>query len=89
MIVRSADLRSWLAFTGIRDPEEAAGEISRLVQRLDDASDALNYVLRTVSGCPAEDTEELLRVARRAVAEAIDDLHDVAAALRRTGPDAA
>ena len=88
-MIRTADLRSWLIFTGSRNFEDAAGEVIRLVQRLDDASDALHYVLHNVAGCPSDNTEELLRVARTAVAEAIDDLQHVAAALRRNGPDAA
>lgn len=88
-MMRSADLRSWLLFTGSRDPADAASEVTRLVQRLDEATDEVNYVLRALSGCPAANTEELLRVVRTALAEGIDELQDVAATLRRTDPDAA
>ncbi|TIC86368.1 hypothetical protein [Nocardioides sp. GY 10127] len=87
---RAGAPREWLMFTGIRNSEDAAAELIRLVKRIDEAGDLVQYVLRNLAGCPSDDTEEMLRVARSAINEAIENLQGAAGELRRCpDPDVA
>lgn len=70
--------REWHMVLGTRDAESAAAELGRLVSRMDDAFDCLNYVLRLVAGSPDVDMEETLRVARTSTNEALEVLQKVA-----------
>ncbi len=75
--------REWHMFLGTRDSDSASAELTRLVQRLDDAFDSVNYVVRLITGSPSAAAEENLRVARTAINESTDHLQDVANAFRR------
>ena len=81
--------REWHLFLGTRDSDGAASELMRLVQRLDDAFDIVNYVLLRVSGSPSADSEENLRVARMALNEGSGYFEDLANEFRRHDTDVA
>ena len=79
----------WVKFLDVRDSEDAAGEIRRMIGRLDESSDELTGVLNVLSGSPSGDVEEVLRVSRTAAHEAIGLLSGVITRLRLGDPDAA
>ncbi|RHW25820.1 hypothetical protein D0Z08_17440 [Nocardioides immobilis] len=79
----------WIHFLDARDAVDAISELTRMVQRLDDASDEVTGVLYTLSGSPSCDVEEILRVARAATYEAIGLLSSVITRIRLDNPDAA
>lgn len=81
--------RTWLSYLGSPTAAEAADEVTRLVKRLDEAYDAVSYVLTVVSGGPAPDVEEDLRVSRLALEEGMQTLHVAAQVLRSIDPTAA
>lgn len=79
---RHGRVAEWYRFFGVRSPEEAAGELHRLVVRLDDTYDQLAYVTKILAGSPSVDAEEELRMARTAVNEVISLL---SSALQQAG----
>jgi len=81
-------VRQWYLFLGTRSCEDASSEVRRMIHRLDDASDAVNYILRLVAGCPAQDVEETLRVARTSIDEAISHLNQAVYEIRLGDPAA-
>ena len=81
--------REWYLFLGTRSREDASSEVRRMIHRLDDASDAVNFTLRVLAGCPAEDVEEILRIARTSLDEAISQLNQAVYEIRLGDPDVA
>lgn len=81
--------REWHMFLGVREPDAASAEVTRLLHRVDDAFDALNYVLRALAGCPDGELEDSLRIGRKTLDESIAALQEAAAQLRRDDHDAA
>lgn len=81
--------REWFLFLGTRSGADAANEVRRLVDRLEDANDTVNYALRLLTGSPGEEIEEVLRVARRSISEGISELAQVVLEIRLGDPDAA
>ena len=79
----------WIHFLDTRAPEDAVSELRRMIGRLDDSSDELTGVLNYLSGSPAGDVEEVLRVSRTATHEAIGLLNRVITRIRLDDPDAA
>lgn len=79
----------WMRFLATPDTEDAVSEIRRMVSRLDDVGDELNGLLRSLSGSPSGDVEEVLRVSRTATDEAIGLLDGVIVRIRLGDPDAA
>jgi hypothetical protein len=86
---RPTRVREWHLFLGTRESENAEAELMRLVRRLDDAHDAVSYILRLISGCPAGEAEEALRIARTSIDEGIEYLQKVVSDVRREAPDVA
>jgi hypothetical protein len=74
--------REWHFFLGTRDADSALTELTRMVHLLDEAQNNVGYILRLVSGSPSADAEEMLRVARTAVHEAIESLEEVVHVMR-------
>jgi len=85
---RYGTARQWYLFLGTRSGEDASSELRRMIHRLDDASDAVNYIVRLVAGCPAQDLEEILRVARTSIDEAISHLNQAVFEIRLGDPAA-
>ena len=81
--------REWHMFLGTRSREDASSEVRRMIHKLDDASDAVNYVVRLTAGSPSVDVEEVLRVARTSIDEAISQLNQAVYEIRLGDPDAA
>jgi hypothetical protein len=86
---RHGRVAEWYRFFGVRNPEEAAGELHRLVVRLDDTYDQLAYLTKILAGSPSADAEEDLRMARISVNEVINLLTNAMKQLRSEDPDAA
>ena len=82
----ATDAASWRLFLGASSRNEAGSDLRRMVERLDDAHDVLDYVIRLVSGCPDAEVEEDLRFSRRAVAEVIHRLQMLVLELRLGDP---
>ncbi|MBA8805488.1 hypothetical protein FB382_003779 [Nocardioides ginsengisegetis] len=60
-----------------------------MIGRLDESSDELGHVLKILSGSPSGDVEDVLRVSRTCVNEAIGLLSGVITRIRLGDPDAA
>jgi hypothetical protein len=86
---RQGRIGEWCRFFGVRTPDEGAAELHKLVARLDDAYDQLNYLARLLAGCPSDDAEEGVRIARTSVDEATDLLGVALRQMRADDPDAA
>lgn len=86
---RASRINEWHMFLGTRDDDALAAELTRLVHRLDDAYDAINYVMRQVVGSPECEAEGCIHVARTSLTEGIEYLQDVLKDVRRHDPDAA
>jgi hypothetical protein len=84
-----AKLSEWYRFLGVQTADEASAELRKLVLRLDDTYDQLNYMVKLLGGSPDEDAEQAVRIARTSVNEAIDFLDTAIRQLRTDGPDAA
>lgn len=82
----ATDAASWRLFLGAPSKSDAGSELRRMVERLDDAHDVLDYVIRLVSGCPDAEVEEDLRFSRKAVAEAMRRLQQLVFELRLGDP---
>jgi len=82
----ATDAASWRLFLGAPSRNDAAGELRRMVERLDDAHDVLDYVIRLTSGCPDSEVEEDLRFSRKAVSEAIHRLNQLVLELHLGDP---
>ena len=78
----------WIHFLGVGSDEEAAGELRRMIGWLEVASDEIGDVLKTMSGSPCADLEDVLRVARYTSEEAIG-LLTVIIQMRLGDPEAA
>jgi len=76
----------WRLFLGSPSRIDAGSELRRLVERLDDAHDGLDYVVRLVSGCPDAEVEDDLRFSRKAVTEVIHRLQMLVLELRLGDP---
>jgi hypothetical protein len=79
----------WVRFLDVRGPEDAVNELRCVIGRLDEASDEVTGVLSHLSGSPAGEVEEVLRVSRTSTHEAIGLLSGVITRLRLGDPDAA
>lgn len=86
---RQGRISEWCRFFGVRTPDEAAAELQKLVARLDDAYDQLNYLARLFAGCPSDDAEEGVRIARTSIDESTDLVGDALRQMRAHDPDAA
>ena len=82
-------VREWYRFLGVPTANDAAGELRRLVIRLDDCFDGLNQAVKVMAGSPGGEIEEALLVARGSVDEAIGYLDEVLVYVRNGDPDAA
>jgi hypothetical protein len=85
---RVGRLGEWYRFLDARSDEEAVSEIRRHMARLDDVYGNLHWETRLLAASPGGDVEEVLRVARTSVAEAIELLNDVAARFQAGERDA-
>lgn len=81
--------REWHMFLGVRESDAASAEVTRLLHRVDDAFDAVNYVLRALSGCPDGELEDSLRICRKTLDESMAALQDAVKQLGRDDHDAA
>lgn len=79
----------WLRFLEARDTEDAVSELRRMIDRLDESSHEVGGVLRTLSGSPSGEVEEVLRITRTTAYEAIALLNGVIIHLRLGPPDTA
>lgn len=87
--MRQSEIREWFLFLGANDAKDAAAELHRLITRLDEAYDIVNYVLKLLTGSPGGFADESLVVCRATLTEAIQHLE---ATRRRMGfgdPEAA
>ncbi|RYP88676.1 hypothetical protein EKO23_01955 [Nocardioides guangzhouensis] len=84
-----ATATQWIRFLDARDPEDAVGQLRDLVRRLDGCTDDLTRVLNALSGAPADDVEEVLRISRTTTYEAISLLNGAVTRIRLDDPDAA
>ena len=75
-------LYEWCRFLDAHTDEEAVGAIRNQMARLNDVYADVAWVLKQLAGSPGGEVEEVLRVARSAVGEAIELLDDVATRLR-------
>jgi hypothetical protein len=82
----ATDAASWRLFLGVPSKGDAGLELRRMVERLDDAHDVLDYVIRLVSGCPDSEVEEDLRFSRKAVADVTHRLQMLVLELRLGDP---
>lgn len=89
MVSRALSTQQWCRFFGIYNRAGASDELGRLQRRLGDAFDVLNYVLQMLAGCPSGEVEEVLRVARTSVDEAMEEIQLLRRMLAENGPDAA
>jgi hypothetical protein len=85
----AARTREWHMFLGTREPADAAGTLARQVERLDEAHDVINYVVRLLAGSPDGDLEDELRMSRTVLNEGIRRLQDLVNEFRRDGTGAA
>lgn len=86
---RHGEVRAWFHFLGVQTANDAAGELRRMVMRLDDAYDAVGYVLKLLAGSPGGAVEDVLRVTRTTLDEAMEMLDETVTQLRAGDPDAA
>ena len=82
----ATDAASWRLFLGSSSRTEAGSDLRRIAQRLDDAHDVLDYVIRLVNGCPDAEIEEDLRFSRKSVADVIHRLQMLVLELRLGDP---
>lgn len=89
--MRAASIIStWTRWFGLADQRLAAGQLRLHVRRLDEAYDLIGGAIKAFAGCPDEEIEQQLRVARISLDEAIDMLNATAARLEDAdGPHAA
>lgn len=86
---RQGRLGEWYRFLGVKSPDDGASELLKLVTRLDDVYDQLNYLAQLLAGCPSNDAEEGVRIARTSVGEAIELVGTALQQMRTDDPDAA
>lgn len=87
--MREPEIREWCFFLGAKNTQEASAELHRLITRLDEALDIVNYVVKLLAGSPGGFAEETLVVSRGTLAEALENLADVWGCIASTGPEAA
>lgn len=85
----NAKATEWLHFLGVRNVQDASAEISRMVERLDEAYDTVNYVLKAVNAAPESEVDDVLRVTRKTLHEAIEMLLQARRVIEYSDPDAA
>lgn len=85
----NAKATEWLHFLGARTVQDACSEISRMVQRLDEAYDSINYVLKSVNAAPESEVDDVLRITRKTLHEAIEMLLQARRVIEYSDPDAA
>lgn len=89
MSARSAiSVHAWYRFLGAMTADEALSDLMTLVKRLDDAYEAMTYVLGLLSSAPDSDVTETLQISRTGVDECIDMLWRVAQQIRDDVPSA-
>lgn len=86
---RLGSTSEWCRFLEARDGDEAASEVSRHLGRLEDVYEEIAMELRLLASAPGGEVDEVLRVARSAVNEAIELLSGVVRQLVYTPPDEA
>ena len=87
--MRQSEIKEWCLFLGGGDVEVTRVELHRLVTRLDEAFDIVNYVGRLLKGSPGGFADETLSVSRATVTEAIQHLESARQALGAGDPEAA
>lgn len=86
----TATVSDWFRFLGVQSAHDASAELHRLITRLDDAYDAVNYVLKLVNGAPGDDeVDGILHVSRSTLIEAISSLSETRRRINLGGPEAA
>lgn len=86
----SATIGDWFRFLGVQTTNEASAELHRLITRLDEAYDAVNYVLKLLNGAPGDDeVDGVLCVSRSTLIEAINSLSETRRRINLGGPEAA
>jgi len=88
-MARSDEVRSWFHFLGVHTANDAAAELRRMAMRLDDAHDAVGYVLKLLAGSPGGEVEDVLRITRTTLDEAMGLLDETVSRVRAGDPDAA
>jgi hypothetical protein len=78
---RAGKLGEWYRFLDARSDEEAVAEVRRHMARLEDVYGGLDWEARQLASCPGE-VDQILRVARASVGEAIELLDDLASRFR-------
>lgn len=79
----------WFRFLGVRDTNEASAELHRMITRLDEAYDAVNYVIKLVNGAPGAELDGVLLVTRSTLVEAINLLTETRRRMTQGDPEAA
>ena len=82
MRAQTGRLHDWYRYLEANSDEEAAGVLKGHTFRLSEVYNDLCWELTQLAGTPSADLEEVLRVARCAVGEALDVLDEVAARFR-------
>jgi hypothetical protein len=88
-VSRVGTTREWYRFLGAHTADDAAGDLHRLIWRLDNIFASINYAAKLLAGSPGGEIEEALIVSRRCVDEAIGFLDEVITEVRRGDPDTA
>jgi hypothetical protein len=86
---RVGSTREWYRFLDAHTADDAAGDLQKLIWRLDNIFANINYLAKLLAGSPGGEVEEALIVSRRCVDEAIGFLDDVITQMRRGDPDTA
>lgn len=79
---RGGRLSEWYRFLDAHSDDEAASVVRRHMARLDEVYGNLHWEVRELASAPGGEVEEVLRVARTAVAEAIELLDDLVGRFR-------
>ena len=87
--MRQSEIKEWSLFLGGGDAQVARSELHRLVARLDEAFDIVNYVGRVLNGSPGGFVDESLSVSRATLTEAMQHLEASRDALGSGDPEAA
>lgn len=85
----TASISEWCRFLGAHDTSEARAELHRLITRLDDAYDTVNYVLKLLNGAPGDEVDGVLYVTRSTLIEAMNFLTAARRRMEHGDPEAA
>ncbi|GGD12634.1 hypothetical protein [Nocardioides daphniae] len=85
----TASISEWCRFLGAQDTHEARAELHRLITRLDDAYDTVNYVLKLLNGAPGDEVDSILFITRSTLIEAMNSLTAARRRMENGDPEAA